>query len=144
MIENCCTPTVATETCPGYLPMAFAEFCRLEFPERMAFEDDSVIRELSLQGPPPLRAGYCDWVDTSAGRQVCVGWAWCRHLGDAQDQLAPGGLSSNVMFVDHGGRALGPQLTGEMLRFWLSMRPWQGTLQTSPSDHYGHAADRLN
>lgn len=134
--------TMTAEVCPGYEPIAYATFLRLRFPQRMAFTDDDLCNELAMQAPRVLQAGFCDWVDESTGPRICVGWAWCLRFGEPGEQLAPGGFSSNVMFVEDDGRHLGNKRTEEILHAWLATKPWQATLREGPE--YQRFVDRLN
>lgn len=142
MLVPSCTTTTTVEEYPGYEPIAYAKFQQLRFPERMAFTDDDLCNELAMQGPRVLQAGFCDWVDATTGPKICVGWAWFLRFGDPDEQLAPGGFSSNVMFVEEDGRALGCECTARILHAWLATKPWQATLRKGLG--YQRFLDRLD
>lgn len=136
------TPAATVDAYPGYETIAYAAFQQLRFPERMAFADDDLCNELAMQGGRVLQAGFCDWVDATTGPKICVGWAWCLRFGEPGEQLAPGGFSSNVMFVEDDGRALGSKRTAQILHAWLATKPWQATLRKGLG--YQRLLDRLN
>src|ERR1700760_4255467 len=109
----------------GYIRLTFAQFCALHFPKRLFIEDDDLRRELVDQALPAFCAGYCDWLDDTTAVQVSIGWAWFIAGDNAAQQLAPGGFSSNVMFVSLEGADLGVAKTHEMLERWLANIRWQ-------------------
>ncbi len=109
----------------GYIRLTYAQFCGLHFPKRLFIEDDDLRRELVDQALPAFCAGYCDWVDDTTTVQVSIGWAWFIAATDFRQRLAPGGFSSNVMFVSLEGVDLGVAKTNELLETWLSGIAWQ-------------------
>lgn len=109
----------------GYIRLTYAQFCALNFPKRLFIEDDELRRELVDQELPAFCAGFCDWVDDTTAVQVSVGWAWFITGTDSTQRLAPGGFSSNVMFVSVDGTDLGSAKTNEMLEEWLTGVLWQ-------------------
>jgi hypothetical protein len=109
----------------GYIRVTYAQFCGLRFPKRLFIEDDELRRELVDQELPAFCAGYCDWVDDTTAVQVSIGWAWFITGTDCAQRLAPGGFSSNVMFVSPDGMDLGAAKTNELLATWLSGISWQ-------------------
>ena len=109
----------------GYIRLTYSQFCALHFPKRLSIEDDDLRRELIDQALPAFCAGYCDWVDDTTAVQVSVGWAWFVAGVDATQQLAPGGFSSNVMFISLDGIDLGAARTNELLETWLAGISWQ-------------------
>lgn len=125
---NAMTPNVQVSDA-GYVHLTYAAFRKLPFCKRMAFEDDTLRRELTSQVAPVLQAGFCDWVDTSTHAQVCIGWAWYLRLGESCERFAPGGFSSNVNFIRHDGKPMGTDCTERLLQEWLTRKPWQSTLQ---------------
>lgn len=120
----------------GYIRLTYAAFCGLNFPKRLVIEDDDLRRDLVDQELPTFCAGYCDWVDDTTTVQVSVGWAWFIAGGDGTQQLAPGGFSSNVMFVSGEGADLGIAKTNELLETWLSEISWQAF---TGFDEFGNA-----
>jgi hypothetical protein len=125
-IESSSSPLPALEyTETGYIRLTFLQFCALHFPRRLSIEDDDLRRELIDQALPAFCAGYCDWVDDTTAVQVSVGWAWFVADRHAAQQLAPGGFSSNVMFVSIEGVDLGVAKTNELLAAWLAGISWQ-------------------
>ena len=125
-IESQSSPLPALEYSEaGYIRLTYLQFCALHFPRRLSFEDDDLRRELAAQALPAFCAGYCDWVDDTTSVQVSVGWAWFIADRCATQQLAPGGFSSNVMFVSLDGVDLGVAKTNELLASWLAGIPWQ-------------------
>lgn len=125
-IESQSSPLPALEYSEaGYIRLTYPQFCALQFPRRLSFEDDDLRRELIDQALPAFCAGYCDWVDDTTAVQVSVGWAWFVADRDATQQLAPGGFSSNIMFVSLDGVDLGTAKTNELLANWLAGIPWQ-------------------
>jgi hypothetical protein len=125
----------------GYIRLTYATFCRLHFPKRLLIEDDDLRRELIDQELPAFCAGYCDWVDDTTTVQVSIGWAWFMSGGEASQRLAPGGFSSNVMFVSGEGSDLGVAKTSELLETWLSEISWQAFVGI---DAFGNARMRAN
>lgn len=123
----------------GYIRLTYATFCRLKFPKRLVIEDDDLRRDLVDQELPAFCAGYCDWVDDTTTVQVSIGWAWFIAGRDAAQQLAPGGFSSNVMFISGEGADLGVAKTNELLETWLSGISWQAFVGF---DEFGNA--RMN
>lgn len=109
----------------GYIRLTYPQFCTLHFPKRLSIEDDDVRRELIDQALPAFCAGYCDWVDDTTAVQVSIGWAWFIADDSATQQLAPGGFSSNVMFISLEGADLGVAKTNELLENWLAGISWQ-------------------
>ncbi|MEP6484916.1 MAG: DUF4902 domain-containing protein [Rudaea sp.] len=109
----------------GYIRLTYARFCALTFARRQLVEDDDLRRELIDQEVPAFCAGFCDWTDDSSSAQVSVGWAWYISTSDSAQQLAPGGFSSNVMFVSVEGADLGIATTNQLLKAWLSEVSWQ-------------------
>jgi hypothetical protein len=120
----------------GYIRLTYAAFCGLRFPKRLVMEDDDLRRDLVDQEVPAFCAGYCDWVDDTSSVQVSVGWAWFIADREATQQLAPGGFSSNVMFISGEGADLGTAKTNELLETWLSEIPWQAF---TGFDEFGNA-----
>jgi Domain of unknown function (DUF4902) len=109
----------------GYIRLTYATFCCLRFPKRLLIEDDDLRRDLIDQELPAFCAGYCDWVDDTTTAQISIGWAWFISGSDASQQLAPGGLSSNIMFVSGEDTDLGVAKTNELLETWLSGISWR-------------------
>jgi Domain of unknown function (DUF4902) len=109
----------------GYIRLTYRQFCTLHFPKRLSIEDDDLRRELIDQALPAFCAGYSDWVDDTTAVQVSVGWAWFVAGPDATQQLAPGGFSSNVMFISLEGTDLGVAKTHALLENWLAGISWQ-------------------
>ena len=109
----------------GYIRLTYVQFCALNFPKRLFIEDDELRRELVDQELPAFCAGFCDWVDDTTAVQVSVGWAWFITGTDSTQRLAPGGFSSNVMFVSLDGNDVGAAKTNEMLGEWLTGVLWQ-------------------
>jgi hypothetical protein len=125
-IESQSSPLPVLEySASGYIRLTYTQFCALHFPRRLSTEDDDLRRELADQALPAFCAGYCDWVDDTTAVQVSVGWAWFIADRHATQQLAPGGFSSNVMFVSLDGVDLGTAKTNELLANWLAGIPWQ-------------------
>jgi hypothetical protein len=120
----------------GYIRLTYREFCDLHFPKRLSIEDDDLRRELIDQALPAFCAGYCDWVDDTTAVQVSVGWAWFIADDHSPQQLAPGGFSSNVMFVSLEGADLGVAKTNELLENWLAGICWQAF---AGFDEFGNA-----
>jgi hypothetical protein len=120
----------------GYIRLTYAAFCGLHFPKRLVIEDDDLRRDLVDQEVPAFCAGYCDWVDDTTNVQVSIGWAWFIADHNATQQLAPGGFSSNVMFVSGEGTDLGITKTNELLETWLSGISWQAF---TGFDEFGNA-----
>lgn len=129
---------------PGYARLEVAQFRRLTFPQRMVFQDHHLREELTMQDMPVLSAGFCDWIDDTTPQRICIGWAWYRHVGDGNGRLAPGGFSRNVQFVRTDGRTVGPRDTDRLLRAWLSMHPWQDSIDGCREPAYRLQVDRLN
>jgi hypothetical protein len=109
----------------GYIRLTFDAFSRLSFPQKLVWEDKSLREDLIESCIPAFRAGYCEWA-TDATPQVSLGWAWF-GLADGQKFLAPGGISSNVMFVTQTNYDLGMPKTNELLCAWLARECWQPT-----------------
>jgi hypothetical protein len=109
----------------GYIRLTYDRFCALRFPKRFVIEDDDLRRELADQEVPAFCAGFCDWVDDTSIAHVSVGWAWFIAATDSAQRLAPGGFSSNVMFVSVEGVDLGVVETNKLLENWLSGISWQ-------------------
>lgn len=120
----------------GYIRLTYATFCRLHFPKRLLIEDDDLRRDLVDQELPAFCAGYCDWVDDTTPVHISIGWAWFVSRSDASQWLAPGGFSSNVMFVSGDGADLGVAKTNELLERWLSEISWQAFVGV---DMFGNA-----
>jgi hypothetical protein len=113
----------------GYIRLTFPQFCELTFPKRLVIEDDDLRRELIDQELPAFCAGYCDWLDDTCAVQISVGWAWFTTARDMVQVLAPGGVSSNVMFVSPDGRDLGTAQTSGLLQGWLATMAWQARVR---------------
>ena len=126
----------------GYIRLTFQRFCTLQFSERLMINDDDLRNELLEQNVPAFGAGYCDWLDVSTSVQVSVGWAWFVTARHAQQLLAPGGLSSNVMLTSPDGNDLGTAKTDELLNAWLSSQRWQKNRHFARSDQ--SEPDRLS
>ncbi len=108
----------------GYIRLTFDAFSNLEFRQKLAWEDEGLRDELIEENVPAFRAGFCEWATDEVSNPVSVGWAWFR-LADNRTFLAPGGISSNVMFIAQSGYDLGMRKTNELLRAWLTGEDWQ-------------------
>lgn len=118
----------------GYIRITFDAFSSLDFRERRAWEDPELCDELVQEDVPAFHAGYCEWATERLPDQVSIGWAWFRSA-DGRTLLAPGGISSNVMFVAGGFHDLGPHRTHELLQSWLTGEPWQLEAVTSSNGY---------
>lgn len=107
----------------GYIRLTFDAFLSLSFPQKLAWEDNCLQEDLVGSSIPAFRAGYCEWA-TEDMPVVSIGWAWF-GLVDGQRFLAPGGISSNVMFVTQTNYDLGMPKTNELLCAWLARECWQ-------------------
>ena len=136
---NCASrPTnqILTYSKDGYIRLTYQHFCLLPFPRRMIFNDDELREELLAMQLPVAEAGYCEWSDSDALVQVSVGWAWFVTPSDKRQQLAPGGISCNVMITSPDGEDLGARRTHELLSDWLAVRTWQDERHFAPiADH---------
>jgi hypothetical protein len=107
----------------GYIRLTLDAFLSLSFPQKLAWEDKCLQEDLIGSCVPAFRAGYCEWA-TDDMPLVSIGWAWF-GLADGQKFLAPGGVSSNVMFVTQTNYDLGMPKTNELLCAWLACECWQ-------------------
>lgn len=108
----------------GHIRVTFAAFSRLDFHQRRTWEDSELCRELVQGDLPAFHAGYCEWATERLREQVIIGWAWFR-TADGQIRLAPGGVSSNVMFVAGSFHDLGSRKTDELRQSWLTGESWR-------------------
>ncbi len=108
----------------GYVRITFESFSHLAFTNRLRWEDDGLQKDLAAEDIPATRAGYCEWATDKQPCCVSLGWAWF-GVADGPMLLAPGGVSSNVMFITKEGYDLGSRQTGELLQSWLSAKAWQ-------------------
>lgn len=108
----------------GYVRITYESFSQLAFTNRLTWEDDGLQKDLVAEDIPAARAGYCEWATDDQPCCISLGWAWF-GLADGPILLAPGGVSSNVMFVTPKGYDLGSRQTGELLQCWLSATAWQ-------------------
>lgn len=108
----------------GYIRLTFDTFSNLDFRQKRAWEDTELRDELVQEDVPAFRAGYCEWATEDAPDPVSIGWAWFR-LANGRTFLAPGGISSNVMFVAPASHDLGTHRTQELLHAWLTGENWE-------------------
>lgn len=106
----------------GYVRLTFDAFTRLTFTRKSAWEDAEISRELCAEGIQAERAGYCEW-ETDDDFAITVGWTWFTIAG-GQRFVAPGGVSSNLMFVTDKKYDVGAFKTNELLGAWLSSVRW--------------------
>jgi len=106
----------------GYARLTFDAFTRLTFSRRSAWEDAELSRELCAENIPAQRAGYCEW-EADRDFTITVGWMWFT-VANGQTFIAPGGVSSNLMFVTDKNYDLGTLKTSELLSAWLSSVCW--------------------
>ena len=130
----------------GFVRMTLRRFCALAFGKRETFVDDDLLRDLQDQDVPADKAGFCEWADDSRGVTIYFGWAWfalAEHAssGLGEVMLAPGAISTNVIFLTADGRDVGRARTVDVLASWLSGRPWQDDVrrvvvpQATPRPH---------
>ena len=128
---NDASKQISTVSPDGYVRMAFSSLTAIRFEHRLAWLDDELLQELLEENVPALKAGYCEW-NTAQAQQISLGWAWFTVCANGAACLAPGGISSNVMFVDAKCRDMGAQQTDALLRGWLASLQWQ-PLDIAPS-----------
>ena len=108
----------------GYIRMTFETFNQLKFIRQECWEDVSLGEELRQAGIEISCAGYCEW-GTDSIHSVSIGWAWF-DCPTGRRVIAPGGISTNVMFVaSKSSYDLGQGKTGDLLQVWLSGQRWQ-------------------
>jgi len=111
----------------GYVRMSLQRLCELPFVAQQVFVDEDMLKDLQHQDVPAVRAGFCEWADTTLGVNISIGWAWFSptQVADLNVMLAPGGISTNVMLTAADGRDVGRTKTNELLVAWLTGRDWR-------------------
>jgi len=108
----------------GYIRITFDTFLTLNFSKRLAWKDGDLYAELIREGFPANSAGYCEWSTDNALSPVSLGWAWfC--IADGRIFLAPGGISSNLMFIMPSSDDMKARNTERLLCAWLTGEDWQ-------------------